>query len=198
MNGEVFQEWFRKILATIGEGSVIVMDNAPYHSVRSENIPNMSWRKQRIVNWLQSKGVPLQDDLIKPELLKLVQVIKPKYNTYVIDEIAKTRNCEVLRLPPYHCNLNPIELVWAQVKAFVAANNTTFNFEYVKDLLLDGIQNITAEIWNSCIQHVIVKEENVMWDADNLCDSLCDENTFKFNLADLSDSESDLSGIEEL
>lgn len=46
MNGEVFQEWFRKILATIGEGSVIVMDNAPYHSVRSENIPNMSWRKQ--------------------------------------------------------------------------------------------------------------------------------------------------------
>ena len=34
----------------------------------------------------------------------------------VIDEIARACGHEVLRLPPYHCTLNPIELVWAQLK----------------------------------------------------------------------------------
>ena len=39
---------------------------------------------------------------------------------YVVDELALKRGITVLRLPPYHCELNPIELVWAQVKGEVA------------------------------------------------------------------------------
>lgn len=30
---------------------------------------------------------------------------------YVIDELAKSYNYTVLRLPPYHCELNPIEVI---------------------------------------------------------------------------------------
>ena len=30
---------------------------------------------------------------------------------------------EVLRLPPYHCELNAIELIWADEKNFVAREN---------------------------------------------------------------------------
>ncbi|KAJ8983152.1 hypothetical protein NQ317_016251 [Molorchus minor] len=30
--------------------------------------------------------------------------------------MAKARDVTILRLPPYHCELNPIELIWAQKK----------------------------------------------------------------------------------
>jgi transposase len=32
----------------------------------------------------------------------------------------------VLRSPPYNLDLNPIELIWADVKQWVGADNTTF------------------------------------------------------------------------
>jgi hypothetical protein len=34
--------------------------------------------------------------------------------------------------------LNPIELIWAQVKGFVAENNTTFRLKDVKELVYGG------------------------------------------------------------
>ncbi len=36
---------------------------------------------------------------------------------YRVDEMAKAAGHEVVRLPPYHCTFNPIELVWADEKA---------------------------------------------------------------------------------
>jgi hypothetical protein len=41
---------------------------------------------------------------------------------------------EVLRTPVRHCELNPIELIWAQVKGFEAKHNTTFRLKDVKEL----------------------------------------------------------------
>jgi hypothetical protein len=35
--------------------------------------------------------------------------------------------------------LNPIELIWAQVKGFVAENNTTFRLKDVKELVYGGV-----------------------------------------------------------
>lgn len=32
---------------------------------------------------------------------------------YAIDQLAYERRHEVIRLPPYHCQYNPIELIWA-------------------------------------------------------------------------------------
>ena len=37
----------------------------------------------------------------------------------VIDNIAKKYGHEVIRLPPYHCDLNAIELIWADEKNYV-------------------------------------------------------------------------------
>jgi hypothetical protein len=39
MNGDNFHEWFESIIPRLESNSVIVMDNAPYHSVKSEKIP---------------------------------------------------------------------------------------------------------------------------------------------------------------
>ena len=51
--------------------------------------------------------------------------------------------------------MNPIELSWAQVKAFVAENNTTFRLKDVKELVYGGIGRITKEVWAKAEDHAI-------------------------------------------
>jgi hypothetical protein len=48
---------------------------------------------------------------------------------YKTDKITNLHGHEVIRTPVRHCELNPIELKWAQVKGFVAKSNTTFRFK---------------------------------------------------------------------
>jgi hypothetical protein len=38
--------------------------------------------------------------------------------------------------------LNPIELIWAEVKGFVAENNTTFRLKDVKELVYGGLAEL--------------------------------------------------------
>ena len=54
---------------------------------------------------------------------------------------------EVIRTPVRHCELNPIELIWAQVKGFVAKHNTTFRLKDVKELTYAAFGNITKDVW---------------------------------------------------
>ncbi|KAJ8911544.1 hypothetical protein NQ315_012797 [Exocentrus adspersus] len=61
------------------------------------------------------------------------------------DEMAASRQITVLRLPPYHCELNPIELVWAQVKGDVARNNTSFKLSDVKILLENSLERLNRQ-----------------------------------------------------
>jgi transposase len=56
--------------------------------------------------------------------------------------MAKKEGHTVIRLPPYHCELNPIELVWSQVKGYVARNNTTFKMEDVRRLVYEAFDKI--------------------------------------------------------
>lgn len=135
MNAEVFEDWFKKIINLIEPHSVIVMDNAPYHSRRLERVPNMQWKKLDIQNWLTSKGITFQETLIKRELIDLVRPNKEKFTAYATDTYAKEKNIEVLRLPPYHCELNPIEMIWGQVKGYVAGKNKTFKMNELKKII---------------------------------------------------------------
>ena len=69
----------------------------------------------------------------------------------MIDEYAKSTGRTLLRLPPYHCDLNPIELAWAVVKGHVKANNTTFHLADVKQLLIQGVEKAASEMCNQVI-----------------------------------------------
>lgn len=116
MNFDKFQEWFIIMLDNLNEPHIILMDNAPYHSVQKNKAPTTSNKKTEIISWLQVNGVPADDSMLKRELLHLVGVHKPRTPTYVLDEMAREKGHSVIRLPPYHCQYNAIELIWAQVK----------------------------------------------------------------------------------
>lgn len=55
-------------------------------------------------------------EMLKPELVKLVKENKEAKIRYEIDELAQANGHQILRLPPYHCQYNAIELIWAQIK----------------------------------------------------------------------------------
>lgn len=191
MTGDAFQEWFAKILPSLDPNSVIVMDNASYHSTKVEKIPTTGSTKTAILNWLQSKGIPLpHDHMLKAELLELVKQHKSFYEKKIVDEMAKQHGMVVLRLPPYHCELNPIELVWSQVKGYVAKNNKTFNLKEVRQLLQEAINNISEENWKNCVKHVVEKEEPRYWDIDDRMEEIA-EVIINTGEGDSSDSTSD-------
>jgi hypothetical protein len=72
----------------------------------------------------------------------------------------------------------------------VAANNKTFKLEDVRLLLEKGIQNVTPERWEKCVQHVI-KEEDKMWNLDGLIEAVIE--SLIINLQDSSDGSSDMN-----
>ncbi|CAI6376480.1 unnamed protein product [Macrosiphum euphorbiae] len=173
MNGDNFKEWFQSILPRLDPRSIIVMDNAPYHSVQTEKYPTSSARKSVILEWLNAKGVTFDRPMLKPELLAKVRELKPREKSYVIDNLANNAGHTVLRLPPYHCEFNPIELAWAMVKGYVKRENTTFKANDVRQLLYTAIDRVTPENWQNFIKHLI-DEENNIWKVDDIMDEIID------------------------
>lgn len=186
MTADVFEDYFSEMIKSIPKKSVIVMDNASYHSRLVEKLPSSSWRKEDIKNWLDEKDIEYDNDFLKKELLKLANVHKQKYKIYAIDQMALERNIIVLRLPPYHCELNPIELIWAQVKGFVARNNTVFKLKEVRELFKTAINNVSDENWRNAINHVL-KEEQKMWNLDNLVETTVEPIVINVTMSDSDD-----------
>ena len=121
MDGESYKCYFEKsICQNIPKLSVIVIDNAPYHSKNTENYPTSKWRKQQFVDWLTEKNITFPDKALRAELWTLVKSEREKFPDKVMETVAKEYGHEILRLPPYHCELNPIELAWAAEKNYVA------------------------------------------------------------------------------
>ncbi|CAK1595957.1 unnamed protein product [Parnassius mnemosyne] len=132
------------MLPRLEPNAVVIIDNASYHSRRQEKIPVTSWKKPDIQEWISSKQISFEGKETKVQLLEKVKV-KTLYQSHVVDEMAKAVGLEVLRLPPYHCKLNPIELVWANVMGYVALKNTTFKMADIKKLLQEALGKISAE-----------------------------------------------------
>lgn len=172
MDGETYEKWFlEQLVPNVPAGTVVVIDNAPYHTRKVEKIPTTKTKKEDIKNWLTGKQIVFPQDSLKKELLAKVKEIKHLYSLNVVDEMAKTHNLEILRLPPYHCELNPIELVWSQVKRHVAVNNKTYNVKLIKPLIEDAFKAVTKEQWKKYCDHV-EGIENEMWRIDNLQDDV--------------------------
>ena len=67
-------------------------------------------------------------------------------NTSSYKYTSKVIGREVLRLPPYHCDLSAIELIWADEKNFVARENKEMTLESVEKLFRKRRAEITAEM----------------------------------------------------
>ena len=101
MNGESSKCYFEKsICQNISKRSVIVIDNALYHSKNTEKYPTGKWRKQQFVDWLTEKNITIPDKALRAELWTLVKSEREKFPDKVMETVAKEYGHEILRLPP--------------------------------------------------------------------------------------------------
>lgn len=162
MNHQCFRKWFEyQLLPNIDERSLIIMDNASYHSRILNKAPRSSNRKSDIIHWLTLNNIRHDPSLTKSKLLEICKENKTR-ERYEIDELAAAQGHEILRLPPYHCELNPIELIWAKVKTQVKKQNSNENqtVKRVESLIKNAIETVTASDWQKCIEHTKKLEDD--------------------------------------
>ncbi|XP_026736219.1 uncharacterized protein LOC113499852 isoform X2 [Trichoplusia ni] len=205
MNAENFTKWLtEKLLPNIPINSIIVMDNAPYHSKEENKTPNMNNKKQVMVEWLQAHNIEFPDNSTKLELYLIIKQNKLPKN-FKIDKLLADHGHEVLRLPPYNCDLNPIEYIWNLLKQRVSEKNVEQLESKIESLTLEALASITPDDWKKEVNHVKRLEEEY-WRKDRITDELFIINTADDSESSDSNSESDsesdndddMSGIEEL
>lgn len=175
MNHKNFTKWLEeKFLPNVEKNSVLVVDNASYHNVTTEPNPTTAWKKEDMRRWLAERGISYEVKHTKTELYSKIQANKPAHKTYAIDALLARHGHVVLRLPPYHPELNPIEKIWALVKNYVAAHNTTFKLDDVRKLAEDKFSSVTVQEWeNVCssaekVEKEYLEKEYIMDDIEDL------------------------------
>ncbi len=165
MNWDLFSKWFKELLIpNIPSNSLIVLDNASYHNILSEDsAPTANCSKERIRNWLEKNNYPCKDDCLKPELVDVLRKIAPN-PTYKLDLIALEAGHEVIRTPPYHPELQPIEICWGITKNEVA-RHCDFTMDGLKEQLEKAFKKVTAQTCKKIIKKVYEIQDN-FWEED--------------------------------
>ena len=58
INGDDYEQWIRECLELLPPNSVLVFDNAPYHSKKIENCtPRSTWKKKQLKDWLEKNDI---------------------------------------------------------------------------------------------------------------------------------------------
>jgi hypothetical protein len=84
---------------------------------------------------------------------------KSRHRVYKLDLLMASYGHQVLRLPLYHPELNPIEKIWASVKNWVAERNITFKLKDVECLVRKRFSEITINNWAAICRHVAKTED---------------------------------------
>jgi hypothetical protein len=103
MNNTNFENWLRtQLIPNLPSHSVLVLDNASYHSVVDKKDPCSNTRKAQMMEWLSQKNIPYNSTMTKPELndTSIIKVHRNKSPDYRIDKILKEHGHEILRLSP--------------------------------------------------------------------------------------------------
>lgn len=102
-------------------------------------------------------------------IFSLCREYRPQFDRYVVDETAKQYGHEVLRLPPYHCVLNPIELLWGCQKAMIRNEKTTRTVKEALQSCRKWFAEIPKDDLRAYFDHV-QREEERFWKIDGLTD----------------------------
>jgi transposase len=165
MNWDLFKKWFTEMLIpNIPENSLIIMDNASYHNTLSEySPPTPLCSKKKIREWSDYNKIYCRDDCLKPELVEILKKMTAE-PVYAVDEIARSYGHEVIKTPPYHPELQPIETCWGVVKNHVG-RKCDFTMNNLIEQLDSGFDKVTAKTCTEIILKVR-KIEDDFWTED--------------------------------
>jgi hypothetical protein len=136
-----------------------VVDNASYHNVEIDRAPTSGSRKADMRKWLHQRGIFFAKEVTRFELYKKIKLHKPVRKEYVVHGVMAQHGHSVLRLPPYHSEMNPIE---KGAKNYVASHNVTFKFSEMRKLAEQKFLTIGEEEWKAVCKHVKNVEDDYL------------------------------------
>ena len=84
---------------------------------------------------------------------------------FQMDKALKSQGHTAIYLPPYHTELNAIELICSNLKVFVRRRNLQFKKVKVEELTQESIESIDENEWSSRYKHVMDIEKE-LWRRD--------------------------------
>lgn len=175
MNWDNFSRWFStQLLPNIPANSMIIMDNASYHNAYVEDgaLPSGTSSKDELRDWLTRNGIPWQDDMLKVELWGLCKRFAPKPE-FKLDRLAREEGHVILRTPPYHPELQPIEVCWAVVKNELA-DKCDYTMANLRSQVPKAFDKVTADTCRKIIANIAETEERFWLEDDQLDELYCD------------------------
>jgi transposase len=184
MTGVKFIAWVRnRLFPTFRElypskKMILVLDNANYHKPRDESWISASkaMNKHELAHQLLDMGVQqlitsrgivvpahrFEADLSAggPSKEDLIAAVKkwleehPDHNETVVEQLMKDAGYSLIYTPPYCPEVQPIELLWAKVKRYVA-DRSILNRSITKtrEQTEEGFEEITKMFCNSIVRH---------------------------------------------
>jgi transposase len=146
-NAQVFEKWFaEQLLPNLKQKSLITMDNASYHRARHRAFGEVrNAPKEELERACDTMKIPRSEyvSTMRNALFKELQRIHP---LPTIVTMARAAGHEILYTPPYHCDLQPIEMLWARVKREVANQySTTTTMDNVKERLIESFLRVSKD-----------------------------------------------------
>ena len=171
MNWSNFSKWFEtQLMPNIPEGAIVVLDNARYHNVLVENFfPNASSTKEELRKWLTRNGHAWCENMLKSELLEKCVRWAPRPE-FRLDHLAATKGITILRTPPYHPELQPIEGCWAVAKNHIA-DNCDFTMKGLRARMPEAFAKVTVDTCGKILEKVSEQEDRY-WKEDAKLDDV--------------------------
>ncbi|POM64199.1 Hypothetical protein PHPALM_20300 [Phytophthora palmivora] len=141
-NTEQFEKWFSELCTTLAEKYGLCnshMDGAPYHKNQTNSAPTT-------------------------RTLKLVRANKPTPK-YQATHITTSHGHLVYFTPPYHPELQPIELIWAHVKNQVA-NDPASSMQELRLKIDAAFDTIKSDTWINAFRRTQKVQDKYIQETD--------------------------------
>ena len=167
MNSEVFLDWLsKKVLPKIAEVSnsaTLVLDRASYHTMLADftKPPTTNMNKADLIRCIEKWDGPSDDwpllwrkKMTNAAMLEEAKRIKPPAR-YLCQDLADQYGIAIIFLPVAHPELNPVELLWAQVKSKCAKGNQEMKLAKLEKAAEQHFASFTPDDWEKLESHVI-------------------------------------------
>ncbi len=137
--------------------------------------------------------------MLKSELLELCTRLSP-VPEYRLNQIAVEHNISILRTPPYHPELQPIETCWAVVKNHMA-DNCDFTMAGMRERLPEAFAKVTSCTCSEIIAKVVEQEDRYWFEDEQLDEVFAPDVEEKYTGEGLFEEEEESGGkynLEEI
>lgn len=171
---EIYKSWIcESVIPALEKPSVIVVHNICFQEKLTDSRPTKLSSKKEMVDYLRSRGIPCEEMMRKFALMSMTQnIIEKEKSVDHFENLFAAHGHTVVRLPMHMCDLNPMELIWRNIRDFVEANHLAWSvhepltLSKLEELVFQGIKRVKQEDWEAYV-HYVCDFEKSYWERDN-------------------------------